>query len=514
MKTTRQAILSTFQKTATTNPLERFADFNVSQFDKLLRNKSEDYWNKQGEQKALRVFHESASNVPAYRDFLKKRRINPEKINSIEDFKKIPITTKENYINTYDIADRCIAGDMSHRLLVAASSGTSGAPKLWPRGTYQEFEAAAIHELLYTTLFQIQKYRTLILIGFPMGIYVSGMATTIPSWLVATKKYPVTLLTVGNNKDEILQVLPSLKGEYEQIIFVGHPFFIKDVLESARDRSIDFTNQKIRTLFCSEGFSEEWRDYIASLAPNVDPQRDILSTYGSSELLLMGYETPFSVALRREITNSSVLQEKITPQRGIPSVFQYNPLIRYIESIGNDLLFTSGSGIPLIRYNIHDSGAVFSSEKFLAHIENPSKVLQIAMKNRWNLPLVTLDGRSDQTIIFYAANIYPEHIHAALNQKSFLSKITGKFAIKKEYNKKMDEILRIYIELRPNKKPSSQLTASISQHIVDTLKAVNLEYLFLWDNLNKDIRPKIALCFYQDSKFFKPGKKPKYIISS
>lgn len=39
----------------------------------------------------------------------------------------------------------------------------------------------------------------------------------------------------------------------------------------------------------------------------------------------------------------------------------------------------------------------------------------------WKLPIVTLRGRSDQTIIFYAANIYPEHIHHALSKQSFFS---------------------------------------------------------------------------------------------
>ena len=38
-----------------------------------------------------------AKLVPAYKSILKKEKINPESINSIYDFEKLPILTKNNF---------------------------------------------------------------------------------------------------------------------------------------------------------------------------------------------------------------------------------------------------------------------------------------------------------------------------------------------------------------------------------------------------------------------------------
>jgi hypothetical protein len=83
--------------------------------------------------------------------------------------------------------------------------------------------------------------------------------------------------------------------------------------------------------------------------------------------------------------------------------------------------------------------------------------------------------------------------------------------MRKDYTKKMGEFLEINIELRKAVNPDPSFQKLIQKHVTDHLQKVNMEYLFLWNNLKQDIRPRIKLWPYQHERYFKPGLKPKYI---
>lgn len=404
-----------------------------------LRSNSELRWE---------VFRFAATRVAAYRDFLKQQGVHPQKISQWSD---IPIMDKTNYIKFYPLKDR--AADPAQ--IIAMSSGTSGEPTFWPRGERQEHEQIEIHEMLYRTYFEIHRgYRTLMLIGFPMGIYVSGIATLIPSIAIA-RKYPnLTVVPVGNRQGELLSVLKNLAGDYEQIALIGHPFIMKDVLEQAK-----LKHPRVRIMTCSEAFSEDWQAYVEKL---VRPRAKIFNTYGSSELLLMGWELPGK------------------------NGYHYDPKKLFVEEVNGELLFTRFSGVPLIRYNLHDAGTV---------------------KNN----VITLKGRSDHTVIFYAANIYPEHIRAGLNRKAWYGKLTGKFVMHKKYLRNRDEILEINIELRAGVKPSANLTHDIQKNIVATLTKINMEYVDISRRFGDRVIPRVNLLPYQEKTYFPLGLKPRYI---
>jgi len=472
-----------------------FSNFNITEFGKLLREKDEKFWREIGEKRALKLFHSVAARVPAYQDFLRRRKVSVEKIKTIKDFAFVPIIDKKNYINAYPLKDRSWDGRLERNKLIAASSGSTGAPIFWPRGEYQEFEAAVIHELIYRYLFDIHKYKTLLVVGFPMGVYVSGLATVIPSLLISQKNYNLTIAAPGTNKDEILRIVKVLGRDYEQVVLTGHPFFIKDVLESGVEDDVKWRSLRLKVMLCSEGFSEKWRKYVLGAAGlAVDKPLSIVSTYGSSEFLLMAHETRDSLALKNK------LEEKAG---GLDGVFQYNPLFRYIEEEKGGLIFTAASGLPLIRYDLKDRGRIITGEQAKG---------EFSLKQpRWNLPFVTLVGRSDQAVVFYAANIYPEHIKSALNHPPFFKKLTGRFVMSKDYTPKMEEFLEINVELRKNIKSDLKLTNIVKEQVDGYLKKVNKEYLNSFNYAKTNITPRIHLKSYQDPKYFKPGLKPRYV---
>ena len=513
-------ILAAFDFNKKTDWLEQYHHFDIRGFERLLITKPEVFWQREGERRALKLFHEAAVRVPAYKDFLKKHKVRANSIRTIKDFAQVPTTDKKNYINAYPLEKRCWDGNLARLNLLAISSGTTGEPKFWPRGGYQEFEASIIHELIYRNSFDIDKHRTLLVIGFPMGVYVSGVATLFPSLLIAGKQYNMSVVSPGNNKAEVLRSVQNLQKDFEQIILVGHPFFIKDVVETGRRQGIHWSQKRLHMMFCSEGFNETWRKYVITETGQRFGLRSTVSTYGSSELLLMAHETPLSIYVRSLMDKSIKFKEQLISTPWVPSIFQYNPIMRYIESAGSDLIFTSPSGLPLVRYNLHDGGSTMTFQNILATLDlqhsSWRKELHADSKSNtiWQLPFVLLGGRTDQTIVFYAANIYPEHIHLALNYGPFLKKLTGKFTMHKHYLKNLDEFLEINIELKPNMLASKRLANDIQKHITEKLMEINMEYLFISQHYTKDLRPIIKLRPYQDEKHFKAGLKPKYIIDS
>ena len=167
---TAERILSNFDFTKRQNWAKSFFDFDIAEFEKLLCEKDESFWQKKGEERALKLFHTAAVKIPAYKDFLQKHKIKQENIKTIEDFRQVPFCDKKNYIRKYPLEKRCWDGQLDSANILAMSSGTSGEPTLWARGGFQEFEAAVIHELIYRYLFDIQKYQTLLIIVFQMGV--------------------------------------------------------------------------------------------------------------------------------------------------------------------------------------------------------------------------------------------------------------------------------------------------------------------------------------------------------
>jgi len=273
----------------------------------------------------------------------------------------------------------------------------------------------------------------------------------------------------------------------------------------------------LHTMFCSQGFTEEWRRYVLRRANILFRWDTAVSTYGSSEFLLMAQETPLSIFARTIAEKHKVLAQAFFGNAPLPDLFQYNPFLRYVETEENDFLFTAASGVPLIRFNLHDSGKIISFHQAREILDKGlPEWRQLFSKGAgsgriWQLPFLALSGRSDYTVVFYAVNIYPDHIRQALETKVFFKKFTGKFVMRKGYRRNMDEFLEIAIELRQDVTPREGFARIVRDAIVNHLKKVNLEYTDAIHHIAKDIRPRVTLRPYQDETYFRPGVKPRYI---
>src|ERR1700690_4557917 len=87
-----------------------------------LHSKPEQYWAKRGERMALKLFHEMATRVPAYKDFLKKHKVDPKKVKTVKDFKRVPFIDKDNYLRVFPLEQLCWDGDLAGTRQVYSST--------------------------------------------------------------------------------------------------------------------------------------------------------------------------------------------------------------------------------------------------------------------------------------------------------------------------------------------------------------------------------------------------------
>lgn len=488
---------------------------NANEMRKDLENQPENFWSKRGERMAFRLFKQASARVPAYHDFLKKKKVNPDKIKTISDFSKVPFVDKKNYLSAYPIEKLCWDGNIGSMDTISLSSGSSGVPFFWLRGKEQEQETALSHELFLLDSFKVDKKSTLFIVSFAMGMWVAGTLTHRAVEDISSR-YNMTVIAPGINKNDVLNIVKKIGNKYDQIIVAGYPPFVKDIIDEGETQEINWGKYQVKFLFAAEAFSEGWRDYLYKKVSSKNPLEDSLNIYGTADALILGHETPLSILIRRKaMIKSDIYKTLFSSEERIPTLVQYNPALRYFEQIGKNLIFTTSSGIPLVRYNIGDEGGLikFSSMNkiFSSFNIDLNKEAQNQKISTWHLPFLYVFGRDDSTATLYGINIYPETIREAINSGGIQDHVSGKFTILTKSNNNFNQYLEVNVELK-NKTENypPDLKNKIKETVTNMLKLKNNEYNELYKSLNKKAEPEIKLCSYGDKKFFVSGVKQKW----
>src|SRR3989344_9517159 len=149
--------------------------YSAEQVLHFIRTKKDAFWSKIREQRPLELFHEAAKRVPAYKDFLKKNRINPAKIRTFKDFQLVPPVSKKNYLRQYPLEKLCWDGTLKKPLVWTATSGSTGEPFYFPRGEKLHEESSLVYELFFRQNTKSEKGPTLVIVGFGMGLWIGGL---------------------------------------------------------------------------------------------------------------------------------------------------------------------------------------------------------------------------------------------------------------------------------------------------------------------------------------------------
>lgn len=457
---------------------------------------------------AVELFHRVRRTVPAYAAFLRDNEVDGDAVHGPDEFARVPATTKENYHRRHDLTDLCRDGRLTDCDMVAVSSGSTGEPSFWPRFVTDELATAARFEQVLRDAFDASSRSTLCVICFSLGSWVGGMYTASCCRHLAAKGYPLTLVTPGNQKGEILRVLRSLAPAFDQLVLFGYPPFLKDVIDAGHAEGFGWARHRVRLVMAGEVFSEAWRTFVCERIGAQDPAYASASLYGTADGGVLANETPWSIRVRRALDGNPRAARELFGEARLPTLCQYDPVRRFFEVESEDsLLFTADGGIPLIRYKILDRGGLVSYETMNEFLNDhgicPPKPALVR-----ELPFVFVFGRSSFALSFYGANVYPENVAAGIEARAFSELLTGKFVMEISYDEAQNPKLCIAVELCAKIDGSPRLAADVALSIRHALEKMNSEFL----NYAPDLRrtPSVELYPQGSPDYFPVGVKHRY----
>lgn len=490
-------------------------------FNDLLTKKPEEWWLQKGQEMALKLFHEMSQRVPAYQDFLSKNEISPASIKSIDDFYKIPPIDKDNYLRKYPKEMLCWDGKFGSEgsWVISTTSGSTGEPFYFPRQDLQDRQYAVMAEQYLRSNFDIQNKSTLYIVAFPMGAWIGGVFTYEALKLVASKdEYRLSIITPGINKQEVINSVKQLGKSFDQVIIGAYAPFLKDILDDGMHQGITWSDYDIGFVFSAEAFSENFRDYVLDLVNTKNRLTATLNHYGTVDMGTMAHETPESILIRRSLIEADNLS-LIFPEKKRQATFcQYNPELYYFEEDENNLLCSSYSGLPLVRYNLKDYGGIIGREETHAKLLEKGIDLNDLIKQNdleektWNLPFVYIYERNDFSVSYYAFLIYPEMIRNALQKPELASFITSKFTMFVDYSKGGRQQFHVNIEKHKDVSDDKKLEKLVLDNIHETLLIESSEYREVFQMMGLIVKPHIRLWEYEDPIYFRPGGKQKWVI--
>ncbi len=494
--------------------LSALQSYLAEPLDELLGESAE----QEAEERALELFHEVAESVPAYGAFLREQGLGPEMVRTVEDFRGVPPVTKENYVLRYPLPDLCRGGRLEECDMVAVSSGSTGRPTIWPRFQTHELPTTVRFEQVFHDSFRADERRTLAVVCFALGTWVGGMYTASCCRRVAAKGYLLTVATPGNNREEIYRTVQELGPYFDQVVMLGYPPFLKDVIDTGIARGMDWKPYRIKLVMAGEVFSEEWRSLVGERTGSDAPCYDSASLYGTADAGVLANETPLSICIRRFLARRPDAARALFGEPRLPTLAQYDPRVRFFEAHNGRLLFTGDNGVPLIRYNILDSGGVIpfdSMMRFLSDQGCDDELVEAALSGRppavrgvRRLPFVYVFGRSHFAVSYFGANIYPENVMVGLEQPEIRDWSTGKFVLEVREDADRNRYLSVTVELAPGQAASEERRAAAEGSIRQHLERLNSEFAHY---VPPEYRtPRVTLLPFADPSYFPPGIKHRY----
>jgi phenylacetate-CoA ligase len=440
-----------------------------------------------GSAEALALFHAVARDVPAYRTLLTEQRIDPGSIKTAADFARLPLLDKQSYNRRFSLDELVLGGKLTRCDFFAVSSGSTGEPTFWPRAQADEFPVAVRFEQVFRDAFRAHEKRTLAVICFALGTWVGGMFTSSCMRHLSAKGYPVVTATPGNKIDEILRVVQRLAPQFEQTVLLGYPPFLKEVVDAGRSQGLDWSPFKVKLVMAGEVFSETWRDLVAERLGVDDPLRFGASIYGTADAGVLGQETPVSIAIRRFLAERPEAAQALFGDTRLPTLCQYDPTARYFESLPTDsggasLAFSGWNGVPLVRYHIADRGGILSYDAMLAKMRDlgcdpVATVRSSGGPEPRRQPFVWVFGRTDFTVSFFGANVFPETISLGLEQPEIRTRVTGKFVMQVKEGLADDKPrLTVAVELANGASGDDAFGDAVSAAILAQLRRLNSEF--------------------------------------
>jgi len=314
-------------------------------------------------------------NVPYYRHKLQEAGLGPEVIESIDDIRKLPFTTKNDLRDTYPFG--MFAVPMSEIVRLHASSGTTGKATVVG---YTRNDISTWSEVMARTLTSAGAGRNdFIQVAYGYGLFTGGLGLHYGGEKIGASVIPVS----GGNTHRQLQLM----RDFGTTVLACTPSYALYLAEAIQDNGISRDDLKLRCgVFGAEPWTENMRKEIEEKL-----RIKAIDIFGLSEIIGPGVASEC-----QEQEGLHINEDHFFPEIIDPETLEVLP-----EGSVGELVFTTitKEGLPLIRYRTRDLTRLNYS------------------KCKCGRTLVRMDkclGRSDDMLIIRGVNLFPSQIETVL----------------------------------------------------------------------------------------------------
>ncbi len=322
-------------------------------------------------QQTVRYVYE---RVPLYRERLDALKVSPEDIRSLDDVRRLPFTTKEDFRANYPYG--LFAVPMKDIVRIHASSGTTGQPTVVGY-TEQDIDmwATCVARLCAAggaTREDIAQ------ISFGYGLFTGALGLHFGLAKLGAAVVPISS---GNTERQI-----QLMADFGSTVLVATPSYALYMAEVAERMGMMDKIQLRVGLFGAEGSTEEMR-------AELERRWGIVATenYGMSELIGPGVSGDCTEKCGMHINEDYFYCEVVDPATGEPV-----PEGEWGELVVTPLM---KQALPLLRYRTHDITRL---------LPGPCKC------GRTTTRMQKIAGRTDDMLIIRGVNVFPSQIEGVL----------------------------------------------------------------------------------------------------
>ncbi|WP_126661847.1 phenylacetate--CoA ligase PaaK [Haloterrigena salifodinae] len=316
----------------------------------------------------------ASENVDYYRRELDAAGIAPEDVQTVDDIRKLPFTTKEDFRDEYP--DSLFAVDDADIRRIHASSGTTGKPKIV---SYTEDDLDVWSEVVARCLAAsgVEPGET-VQNGYGYGLFTGGLGLHY-----GIEELGATVIPIGGGQTQ-RQV--ELLQDLESDVLTCTPSYSLYLAETAEEMGVDVSELPVSTvIFGAEPCTDPMREEI-------EERLDVtgIDIYGLSEIIGPGVSNECHEAQEGlHVWEDHFYPEVVDPDTGEPLP----------EGEEGELVLTTltKEALPVLRYRTGDLTTLTTDECDCGRT-------MVRMDN--------VTGRADDLIIVRGVNLYPSEIEA------------------------------------------------------------------------------------------------------